>query len=345
MNYVIFFSIPVLIYFLNSYFVKNKSFLNFSGEKHQKILGKKNIPLTGGVFLIIFLSAILFEKNMILYLFLVFIFLIGLFSDIKVLAIPSRRLVLQSMLITSFVYLFDINIMSTRIIILDQLLINYYFFSIFFTSLCLVILVNGTNFIDGLNSLVLTYYLIILALLYKLNLLTGINFTDFQSIYLIYLLFVLIIFNFFNKLYLGDSGAYLLGFLFGYLLIEIHNKHQDISPYFIALLLWYPCFENLFSIIRKFNLGRSPVSPDSKHFHQLLFYFLKNKYKLNNFFCNNFSSIIINFYNFVILLFGSLDFYNTQFLITLIMINILIYTFAYLKLFRFKYKILRSNKK
>lgn len=337
MNYIIFFLIPFLIHFLNSYFVKNKNFLNFSGETHQKILGKKNIPLTGGIFLIIFLPIMFFEKNMIIYLFLILIFSVGLFSDIKILSKPSRRLFLQSILITLFVYFFDTNIMSTRIIFLDQMLKNFYF-SIFFTSLCLIIVVNGTNFIDGLNGLVLTYYLIILSILYKLNLLAGINVTDFQSIYLFYLLFILIIFNFFNKLYLGDSGAYLLGFLFGYLLIEVHNNDPGISPFFVALLLWYPCFENLFSIIRKFNLGRSPVAPDSKHFHQLLFYYLKNKYKFNNFICNNFSSITINTYNCLILYFGSLDVYNTQYLVTLIFTNIIIYTIIYLKLFKFKYR-------
>ena len=334
MNYIIFFLIPFSIYFLNSHFIKNKNFLNFTGEPHQKILGKKNIPLSGGIFLIMFLSMIFFEKNMIIYLFLVSIFSIGLFSDLKILSIPSKRLFLQSILITLFVYFFDTNIISTRILILDQMLTNY-LFSIFFTSLCLVIVVNGTNFIDGLNSLVLTYYSIILVILYKLNLLVGISVTDFQSIYLFYLLFVLIIFNFFNKLYLGDSGAYLLGFLFGYLLIEVNNNHQDISPFFIALLLWYPCFENLFSIIRKFNLGKSPVAPDSKHFHQLLFYYLKNKYKFSNFFGNNFSSIMINTYNCLILYFGSLDVYNTQYLVTLIFMNIIIYTIAYLKLFKY----------
>ena len=93
----------------------------------------------------------------------------------------------------------------------------------------------------------------------------------------------------------------MLGFLFGYILIEVHNNNQDISPFFIALLLWYPCYENLFSIIRKFNLGKSPVSPDSKHFHQLLFYYLKNKYRLNSFVSNNISSVIINIYNLLIL--------------------------------------------
>ena len=337
MVYFYFFLLPVLIYFLNSYFEKNKNFLNFSGEVHQKILGKKNTPLTGGVFLILFLSFIFIEKNITTYLFLIFIFLIGLTSDMKILSVPSRRLFLQSILIIIFVYFFDVTIISTRIDFLDQILKNY-FFSVLFTSLCLVIVINGTNFIDGLNGLVLSYYLIVLAIIYKLNFLTGLNFTDVQSFYFFYLLLVLVVFNFLNKFYLGDSGAYLLGFLFGYILIEAHNNNQYVSPFFIALLLWYPCYENLFSIIRKFNLGKSPVSPDSKHFHQLLFHYLKKKYKLNNLVSNNISSIAINTYNFLVLFFGSWDFYNTQFLVILIFMNIVIYTIIYLKLFKFKYK-------
>ena len=44
---------------------------------------------------------------------------------------------------------------------------------------------------------------------------------------------------------------------------------------FLLYSLWYPCFENLFSIIRKFNFKKSPISPDNKHLHQLLFIFLK----------------------------------------------------------------------
>ena len=55
----------------------------------------------------------------------------------------------------------------------------------------------------------------------------------------------------FNQFFLGDSGAYFLSFFIGFILIEIYNANLKISPYFIILLLWYPCFENLFSIIRK----------------------------------------------------------------------------------------------
>ena len=338
MNYLFFFFIPVFVYLLNSYIIKNKYLLNFSGETHQKFLGTKKVPLSGGIFLILFLSTILIEKDIIIYIFLSLIFILGLFSDLKISSLPSRRLFYQFILIILFVYFSGINTISTRVVFIDYALHNYYI-SIFFTTFCLIILVNGTNFIDGLNGLVLTYYLIVIAILYKLNLLTGINFNDFDVLYFSYLLFIMIIFNLLNQFYLGDSGSYLLGFLIGYILVKIHNYDSNISPFFVVLLLWYPCFENLFSIIRKFKFGRSPVFPDNRHFHQLLFYFLKKKFKFGNLACNNYSSIVINFYNFFILFFGSYNIYNTQLLIILILINILLYTIIYLKLLNFKYKI------
>ena len=344
MYFLFFFLIPVLIYCINFYILKNKYFLNFSGENHQKILGSKNTPLSGGIFLILFLSIIFRDKDMITLIFLILIFVLGLFSDLKILSVPSRRLFYQSILIILFVHFSTFDTISTRIIFIDQALQNYYI-SIFFSAFCLIILINGTNFIDGLNGLVLTYYLIVVIILYKLNLLAGINFTDINFIHFCYFLFVLIIFNLLNKLYLGDSGAYLLGFFIGFILIKIHNVNPNISPFFVVLLLWYPCFENLFSILRKFKLGKSPVAPDSKHFHHLLFYYLKKKFKLNYLICNNFTSFLISLYNLIVLFFGSYNIYNTQLLIILILANILIYTSIYLKLFRFKYKILVSNKK
>ena len=50
---------------------------------------------------------------------------------------------------------------------------------------------------------------------------------------------------------MGDSGAYILGLFFGFTLIHFSNDNIDISPIYILVLLWYPAFENLFSILRK----------------------------------------------------------------------------------------------
>ena len=147
----------------------------------------------------------------------------------------------------------------------------------------------------------------------------------------------LILFNFFNKLYLGDSGSYLLGFIFGTLLIILFKNTENISPFFIILLLWYPCYENLFSIIRKYKLSLSPLKPDNKHFHQLLYYFLKKKFNLSSILSNNLSSIIINIFNLSVLYIGSKDIYNGQFQVSLIAVNIFLYTFLYLRFFEFRF--------
>ena len=99
------------------------------------------------------------------------------------------------------------------------------------------------------------------------------------------------------------------------------------------LLLWYPAFENLFSILRKKYNKVSPYEPDNKHLHHLLFFFIKKKIKKNINFVNTLTGIIINFYNFVIFYF-SLNFYeNSKFLTYVIIVNV----FTYLSFYFFLY--------
>ena len=191
---------------------------------------------------------------------------------------------------------------------------------------------------DGLNGLSLGYFTIIMFFIAKLDFSNTYGLDQFQYFFLIYVCVIILILNYLNKIYLGDAGAYLLSFMTSYFLIEIYNDNQSISPFFIVLLLWYPCFENLFSIIRKFQINKSPMYPDNKHFHQLLFHYVKTKTKLSKIYSNNFSSLIINLYNFLIFYFASFFFKNTQVLILLILFNILIYVIVYLRLFKFKYQ-------
>tara|TARA_B110000093_G_C12872751_1_gene368429 strand:+ start:88 stop:690 length:603 start_codon:yes stop_codon:yes gene_type:complete len=198
--------------------------------------------------------------------------------------------------------------------------------------------VNGTNFIDGLNGLVLGYFISILIIVYNLKLLENLNVTQFEILYFIELLFFLLLFNFFNKLYIGDGGSYLLGFGFGIYLITIYESNAHMSPFFIVLLLWYPCFENLFSIIRKYRLNLSPLNSDNKHFHQLLFYFIKKKFNLSALTSNNLGSIFINTFNILVLSIGAIDIFNTQLQILIIFFNITVYIFIYLRLFDFRFK-------
>ena len=144
--------------------------------------------------------------------------------------------------------------------------------------------------------------------------------------------------NFFNQLFLGDGGSYSIGFFLAVLLIDIYTSNvYKISPYFIILLLWYPCFENLFSIVRKSKRNFSPTEPDNDHLHHLLFNFLSRKFNSNKkIYANNTSSITINIYNLIIFLFASQYIGNTLIQISLIFFNISIYLIIYYVLLRHK---------
>ena len=73
----------------------------------------------------------------------------------------------------------------------------------------------------------------------------------------IFILFVIYFLNYFNKLFLGDNGSYFLGFIYSFILINIYLQNQYLSTFFIILMLLYPAFENLFSLVRKLNFKKS----------------------------------------------------------------------------------------
>ncbi len=331
----------LLVTLLSLIFKKRGILLNYSGDVHQSFSNRKNIPLTGGLFILI--PIVFFLNDLLINSFIVSIYLVGFFSDRKILASPKKRFLIQCLLILLFVAIFDVKINSSRIELFDVIL-NNKFFAIFFSSFCLLILINGSNFIDGLNGLLISSIIIILFMLTRLNLIDNSIISD-QSINLIMLiLLLLLLLNIFNVLMLGDSGAYLLGFFIGFLIISSHRSNPNVSPYFFISLIWYPCFENLFSILRKLNREFSPLKPDSKHLHQLVLFFLTKKFDLKLILSNNLSSGIISFFNLLIIYISTLNPSNTFFQIKLISASIIFYNVSYMLLFKFYKSNLISKK-
>ena len=338
MEYFLLSLIPIFIFIVNLLLKKYTLISNYSGESHQIFIGKKIIPLSGGIFLSSFCILGFIDQFTFLNAFIFVIFLLGLSSDLNLISSPKLRLFLQSIFIFLFVYFSKLHVGLTRIYFLDLILDNI-LLSYFFTTFCLLIVINGTNFIDGLNGLVLGYYGTILIIIFKLDLINNLDVDENNFIYFIYLIFCLFLFNIFDQLYIGDSGAYLLGFIVGFFLIIIYQANATISPFYIILLLWYPCFENLFSIMRKFKFKKSPIFPDTKHLHQLLFYFIKKKFSNNSLYSNNLASFLILFYNIIIFVLASNYISYTQLHIFLIFLNMIVYYFFYSRLLFFRYKI------
>ncbi len=301
-------------------------------NSHQKLIGKESVPLIGGI---IFFIYILFNFSIIGFTLIFFSFLIlviGILSDINYLNSPNRRLILQLFIILIFLNFYEYRINDLRIDYFNQFFSSEYF-KYFFTTICILILINGSNFIDGSNGLNLGYFFLVLSILQFLIFNKQISIdTDIVRIVLFGIFFLLIL-NFLNFLYLGDSGAYLVSFIVGSILIYIYQNNPNLSPYFIALLLWYPAFENLFSIIRKKINKINPVNPDTNHLHQLIFKFINNKKNFIKIYSNQITSLLILLYNFFIF-FISINFITkTNYMILLIILNIIIYlgTYTFLK--------------
>jgi len=326
-----FFLLITLLIVFNELVIKKSILLdNTHFSKHKKFtISSLRIPFSAGFFLILFI--ILFNKNFNLFsLFLIIvIFLSGFLSDIFKNFSPLLRLLIQ--ITTSYLFITsnEIFIIDTRINSLDILFSNYNYLSVIFTIFCIIVLINGSNFIDGVNINAIGYYMVVYFVIFYIC--SHYNFVinfSFLIKLILFLLFLLIL-NIYNKTQLGDGGSYLLAFFSAIYFIKIANDNNFISPYFIILLLWYPCFENLFSIVRKIYQNKKVSEADNLHLHQLIFIFLKKK-KLSN--INNSTGLIITIYNTIIFLISIPYVNETKVILIIITINVLFYIYLYNKL-------------
>ena len=328
----------ILIFSLNLVIKKYKLILSNTGLEHQSFVNN-SIPLTGGIFsLLPALYLFLPNYNLFCYIFIL-LFILGLLSDLNILISPKKRFFLQLLLVIFFTTVYKFEVTPKKIIFFYNIIQNNYWGYIF-TAFCLMILINGSNFIDGLNGLLIGYISLIILFLIKLDLFSLLNSFENKYLYFTIILIFILILNFFNQLFLGDSGAYSLSFLIGFILIEIYNLNQNISPYFIILLLWYPCFENLFSILRKILYKKNnPLKPDTEHLHQKLFVYCKKKFDLTDLKSNIFSSLILLTFNAFIFYSASKEISNTFYQLTLIGISVITYLVVYFVL----HKIIKIN--
>lgn len=73
-----------------------------------------------------------------------------------------------------------------------------------------------------------------------------------------------------GKLFLGDGGAYLLGFLLAWLAVMLAHRNPSVSVWAPLLACAYPIFETLFTIARRLWSRSHPGQPDSHHLHSLV---------------------------------------------------------------------------
>ena len=221
---------------------------------------------------------------------IIIIFFLTILEDIKHFLSPKLRLAILFFVSTIYVFFTDLpNIKIFSIFIDEQNIIVFY--SLYILSL--IMIMNGFNFIDGLNGLSSFNFITIFISIYFLADLYQDEEIKNWTIFLILLSLFFLVLNFpFGKFFLGDSGSYLYAFLSGSTIIMLFERNAEAPTLLALLVLSYPITEIVFSIIRKSLKKFSPMAPDNLHIHQLIF----NKLNGNKKFRNNLASLLMAFF-------------------------------------------------
>jgi UDP-GlcNAc:undecaprenyl-phosphate/decaprenyl-phosphate GlcNAc-1-phosphate transferase len=139
-----------------------------------------------------------------------------------------------------------------------------------FTVFAIVGIINAFNIIDGMNGLASGLGITISLSLGMLALLLGDHEIFLRSAFLGAALSGFIILNLSGKIFMGDSGSYLTGFLIATLSIMLAVRNPEISPFTLFLFVLVPVFDTLFAIWRRIKLKRDPFKADKRHLHHIL---------------------------------------------------------------------------
>lgn len=197
----------------------------------------------------------------------------GLLEDItKQVGVKTRLLATMTAGALAF-FLLDAQLREVQLPSLDWLM-GFTLFSLLFTMVALAGVANAVNIIDGYNGLASVVVMISLLSLAYVGLQVGDSLVVSVALGVVGALLGFFIWNWPRGLiFLGDGGAYFVGYLVAVLSLLLVVRHRSVvSPWHPMLLFIYPVFETLFSIWRKrVARGVSPSVPDGLHLHMLIF--------------------------------------------------------------------------
>jgi UDP-N-acetylmuramyl pentapeptide phosphotransferase/UDP-N-acetylglucosamine-1-phosphate transferase len=147
-----------------------------------------------------------------------------------------------------------------------------YMAGVLFSAFAIVGLMNAMNIIDGLNGLAGGISVLILLSYGYVAYRTGDETVMLMSVIGIASIAGFLLFNFPKGLiFLGDGGAYLIGFYLALSGIYLAANHDEVSPWYIMATLIYPVWEVIFSVFRRLRKHHSPLYADNTHLHTLLY--------------------------------------------------------------------------
>ena len=262
-------------------------------KKNEKLLDKPisdrashkiSVPTFGGIAIFCgILFSIIFWINLAEYTVLqpllsalLIVFFIGVVDDLITLS-PFKKLVGQLLAITVVVYFSDLRITSMYgIFTIHEL---PYWFSLLLTAFTMVVITNAYNLIDGLDGLAASVGIV---MTFSFGFLFLIN-NELEYVILSWslagALLAFLRFNFHPaKIFMGDTGSLVVGFLlsvFAVSIVESNIIYEGFdfeakgSALAVAILI-VPLFDALRVFVIRVSKGASPLSPDRNHIHHNL---------------------------------------------------------------------------
>lgn len=203
-------------------------------------------------------------------------FLFGLAEDLtKKVGVRERLLATFASGVLAW-WLTGESLTSVRVWGIDHLL-AWLPLSVAVTAFALAGMANAINIVDGANGLASGVLLICLAAIAAAAWSVGDMALAQVSLVLGAVLLGFWVVNFpLGKIFLGDGGAYVMGFWLGWLAVLLPARNPGVSPWASLLICAYPVLEVLFSIARRLSSNTSPGSADGRHLHSMLGVLLAN---------------------------------------------------------------------
>jgi len=201
---------------------------------------------------------------------LVPVFVAGLCEDLGRHVPPRYRLAAAAVSSLLVVVLFQTWLPRTDIFLLDPLMAIAPF-AIAMTVLMGATACNGFNLIDGLNGMAAGTAIVTALGLAAIAVQAGDEFGVQAGLLIVAVLLGFLLFNYpLGRIFLGDAGAYSVGFILFCLAIYLMVRMPDLSGVALLLVFFWPTADTIFSIYRRSLRRRAIGQPDRLHYHQLV---------------------------------------------------------------------------
>jgi len=197
-------------------------------------------------------------------------FAAGLLEDLTKQVSALSRLLATMLSGVAAWWLTGYSITHLGIMGVDSLLV-YLPLSVAFTAFAVAGVAHAINMIDGFNGLASGTIMLLFVALGLIALEVGDRELAQLCLTIVVILTGFIVFNFpFGKIFLGDGGAYVLGFLLAWVAVMLPMRNPQVSVWAPLLVCAYPINEALFTMGRRYVQKVSLGLPDSEHLHSLI---------------------------------------------------------------------------